>query len=177
MVDFKNRYISSEYIFSEWIFAWFLIYISPMNENRNIAEQYFNPLLSLCIALFSNVVTFIFLLTQTTSLNIIIKYLLMSFCEKVVPIYLLTRYTSKSQVKFSDMIERNELQRFIAKYFKSLHLQTNIPFTTIFFLVYLGYLQFRSTNFCEVYNSIIHSIIIDDNNTPFFALFHILFGL
>jgi hypothetical protein len=60
---------------------------------------------------------------------------------------------------------------------KSLHIQQNLLFTLGLFMIYLGYLHVSDTTIYEVYNSIFYSITKDDNNIPFFALFHTLFGL
>jgi hypothetical protein len=152
-MNFKNKYISSQYIYSDWIFLWFLVYFSPINQNKTFSETFFNPLVSLYIALSMNVFVFIRLLMKMVAPNILVKYGLMMVFEKIIPISLLHRET------------------------KSLHIQNNILFTGGLFIIYLGYLHFSNTTFYEVYNSIFYSITKDDNNTPFFALFHTLFGL
>jgi hypothetical protein len=152
-MNFENKYISSQYIFSDWIFLWFLLYVSPINESNSLGKHYFNPLLSLYIALFFNIIMFVVLLSKAPRVNVILKFMLMVLCEKVIPILVLN----------------GEM--------KSLDFQNNIPFTLGLFTIYLVYLYLENTNFYEVYKSISSSIIKDDNNTPFFALFHRLFGL
>jgi len=138
-------FISSEYIFSDWIFFWFILYfISTKIFHNEYLEKYFNPTLALSIALFQNITIFIYLIVQHPKLNILIKFSLMMICEKMIPLLLLFQ---------------NE---------KSLHFQNNIPFTLGIFGLYLGFLFSQKSDFFKTYMQIMHSIISDDNNTPFF---------
>lgn len=152
-MNFKDNYISSQYIFSDWIFLWTLIYLSPLNQNKTSSTNYFNPLFSLYGALCVNIFMFVVLLAKNSALNILVKYVLMMLVEKIIPISLLSH-----EINY-------------------LHIQTNIVFTVGLFILYLAYLHLSNTSIYEVYSGIYHSITVDDNNTPFFYLFHKLFGI
>ena len=151
-MNFKNIFISPQYIYSDWLFLWFLLYISPLNPNTSFSNNYFNPLYSLYLALFTNIIMLIVLFWQNAKYNVIAKMCLMSLCEKIIPIYLL-----HTMYKYSN----NSLS----------------PFTFGLFFIYLAFLHSQNTNFYEVYEGIFYSIKNDDNNTPFFLLFHKAFGL
>lgn len=156
-MNFTNKYISSEYIFSDWIFLWFIIYISPFNTNKILLNKYLNPVYSLYFALFINIVMFMILLIQHSKYNIIIKMLLLMLCEKIVPIYILHQVYNYNN--------------------DSLHFLNNIPFMVGIFIIYIIYLDLQDATVYQVYDGIFYSIKNDDNNTPFFSLFHKLFGL
>ena len=155
-MNFKDRFIPIQYIYSDWLFIWFLLYISPLNPNTSFSNTYYNPLYSLYLALFANGIMLAHLFVEKSKWNVIAKMFLMMVCEKIIPIYILLSPYKQSQ---------------------SLHFQNNIPSTLGLFFLYLTFLHFQNTNFYEVYESITYSIKKDDNNTPFFLLFHTLFGL
>jgi hypothetical protein len=148
-MNFTNQFISSQYIYSHWIFAWFIIYISYLSTIWPLCINYFNPLLSLYLALFTNIITLITLFIENANPIIITKMVSMTLCEKIIPIYILYQ---------------NNLM--------SIYFQNNIPITLGIFFLYLGFLYSQNTNFYHVYESIFHSIRNGENNTPFFLLFH-----
>lgn len=156
-MDFKHQFISFKYIYSDWIFIWFLLFISPLNPKQSFAYNYLNPVYSLYLALLHNIIILILLFAQNANSNAIIKMILLLLCEKIIPIYVLwTVYNHKTT---------------------SLHLQQNIPFTIGLFCIYLAFLYSRNTNFCHVYEEIFYSIKHDLNKTPFFLTIHKLLGL
>lgn len=150
-------FISIEYIFSDWIFIWFIIYYTIINTIQNnethFIEKHFSPILAMHLALFQNIITFFYLIIKNTNLNILIKYSLMMICEKIIPTILLLQNK------------------------KSLHFQENIPVTIGILGIYLLFLYLKKTNFFQIYERILHSIIIDDNNTPFFWFIHKYLGI
>ena len=147
-------FISSEYIFSDWIFVWFILYfiLTKMIQNESF-EKYFNPTLALSMALFQNIATFIYLIWKNPKLNILIKFSLMMICEKMIPLLLLFQ---------------ND---------KSLHFQNNIPVTLGIFGLYVGFLFSKNRDFFHTYEQILHSILMDDNNVPFFWFIHKYLGI
>lgn len=156
-MDFKHQFISFEYIYSDWIFIWFLLFISPLNPKQSFAYNYLNPVYSLYLALLHNIITLILLFVQNAKPNVIVKMFLLLLCEKIIPIYILwTVYNHKTT---------------------SLHLQKNIPFTAGLLCIYLAFLYSRNTNFYEVYDGIFYSIKHDLNNTSFFLTLHKWLGL
>jgi len=148
-------FISIEYILSDWIFIWFIIYYTIINtiQNKDFIEKHFSPILAMHLALFQNIITFIYLIIKNTNLNIIIKYSLMMICEKIIPTILLLQNK------------------------KSLHFQENIPVTIGILGIYLLFLYNKNIYFFQIYGRILNSIIMDDNSTPFFWFIHKYLGI
>ena len=150
-------FISIEYIFSDWIFIWFIIYYTIINTFQNnekhFIEKHFSPILAMHFALFQNIFSFIYLIIKNAKLNIIIKYFMMMTCEKIIPTILLLQNKN------------------------SLHFQENIPVTIGLFGIYLLFLYNKNIDFFQMYKRILNSIVMDDNNTPFFWFIHKYLGL
>lgn len=148
-------FISIEYIFSDWIFIWFIIYYTIINtiQNYDFIEKHFSPILAMHLALFQNMIIFIYLIIKNVNLNILVKYSMMMICEKIIPTILLLQNKN------------------------SLHFQENIPVTIGVFGIYLLFLYNKNIDFFQIYGRILNSIIMDDNNTPFFWFFNKYLGL
>jgi len=149
-------YISSEYIFSDWIFIWFIIYIlvHEIFQNKTIIYRYFNPKIALYLAFLQNIFTILYFLLEKDLFwvngMIFIKYLLMMVTLKIIPLFII----------YSHPIYK-----------------TNIFIAIGIFIIYLGFLYYKKTNLVEIYTKIKESILLDDNNTPFFYMLHKLFGI
>jgi len=139
-------FIRPDYLFSYWVFVWFLIYyfipISPF------FRKYANPLLALCFALIENIFQFIYFIYFHLNIWIIIYFLLMMFFVKILPIYFL-------------------LDRKIIW-------SNDIFLLFIVFAVYNFYLFLNRTNLIEIYQTTIESIQKGENKTPLFYLFSLI---
>ena len=67
-----------DYVFSYWIFAWFLLYHFKVTS--------YNPFCALLIALFTNTIGFIGLIYYEYDMFDIVAFAIINFCIKVIPI-------------------------------------------------------------------------------------------
>ena len=84
--------IRIDYVFSYWIFAWFLLYY------MNITK--YNPFFALLISLIENIVLLILMIYYSVSIKSIISFILINLFIKILPIL----YLRKSKIKLSDII-------------------------------------------------------------------------
>lgn len=82
-----------DYIFSYWIFIWYLLYI---NQSTNI-----NPKFALICGLIQNIIIIKLMIFYKTKHNIVINFIIMCILIKVIPLYTI-RYTAinKSDIIF-----------------------------------------------------------------------------
>ena len=146
-------FISLEYIFSNWIYVWFIFYYFLINtiHNTYILEHYLNPKFALYMALLQNIYTLLLFLFKQVKSIVIIKYMLIISFMKIIPLFLL----------------RN----------KSLNFQTNIPITLFTFGIYHIFLYLNGKNFFKLYKEITASIMANNTNTPFFWFLNKYFGI
>jgi hypothetical protein len=137
--------IRPDFIFSYWIFLWFIIYyFSPITYT---IKKYINPFFGLLIALIENIISFIYISIKTKNILIISYYLLMMLLMKGLPIYLLYSHN-----------------------YNYINYKTDISAFIFVFLIYNIYLSINNTNIIEIYKSINKSIFNGENKTPIFYL-------
>ena len=147
-----DEYLRMDYFFSYWILIWFLIYyfitkISIIHtKTKTTIRNNFNPKFALYIALFENICRFIYLLFYNPTISLILKYILMIFVLKVIPLYL---------VKEEKIVLPKDL----------------LPISGLF-VVYNVYLTFLQKSIYTIYKSSTHYLIKGSNQTPFFNLLH-----
>lgn len=148
-------FVRPDYLFSYWIFAWFLIYyFLPIPL---FFKKYANPLLGFLIGLIENIGQ-IFLYSTSSPIsntwfenNWIIIYFIMILLFKMIPIYILSNHKI---------------------------LWYNDTLVLLFlFLIYNFYLFLNNTNIIEVYKNTIKSIQTGENKTPFFYFVSLFFNL
>ena len=143
---FKNGVLRPDFIFSYWIFVWFLIYfVSNIFLNKNIIPS---PLLEMYIGFFVSLYGFSYLLFENSNTLPIIKFLVMLIVIKAIPL-LITIYLSGTY---------------------KINLKHDLKKVLILLLIYFVYLVFWNVNVFDVYNYEGISIINNDNKTPFFYL-------
>jgi hypothetical protein len=144
-----NGYVSPDYLFSYWIFAWFLIYYNIdafHNGATAFIKRYFSPMLALLIALLFNVYEIVYAMYLKFDVLLFSKFAIMILLVKALPIYLL--YRKGASIRwFND---------FIA--------------LTIVFTIYNLYLYSRGLNPKNVYTETEKSLTNGDNKTPMFYL-------
>jgi hypothetical protein len=147
----KSGNIRFDYIFSFWVFAWFLIYYFTVSKNSKIGifiKTYCNPSIALYFAFIENILTFIVLLVFQNTIWTAFKFLIMMISIKIIPIYLL----------------RNE----------KLNPIHGLLSLGILFSIYNIYLFMNDTNIYDVYSRTIYSLIEGKNETPLFHLVDVI---
>lgn len=80
--------ISPVYLFSYWIFAWFVVWIAAKQQKQQ-PNLWWSPWLALLLALAENVLSWIWLFFQpNVQALILVKYALMMLLIKIVPLWL-----------------------------------------------------------------------------------------
>lgn len=145
----KNGNIRFDYLFSDWIFIWFVIYFLASKTNDSLGAKYIyenmNPIIGLFVALFENIFLFILILIYNPNMELIFKFLLMMVTVKIIPIVLL----------------QNTKIRFI---------ENSLSLIMIFAL-YNVYLYIENTNIYNIYKNTTMSVIHNNNKTPFFRFY------
>ena len=139
----RNNILRVDFLFSYWIFLWFLLYYSACSYSR--APKWIlwiNPMIALYFALIENFINII-IIYKTVTFDIFFKYTAMLLTVKVLPIYLL-RGTK-------------------------IHWMRDIVGTAALFVIYLIWLNVNNTTLWDVYKKTLYSISHGDNKTPFFA--------
>ena len=144
----KQGNLRVDYLFSYWVFFWFLIYFFTQNVQRssiaNMIQKHFNPKLALYFAFIENFATFIYIILIQSKLVIIVKYLLMMLLVKILPIYLI-----KQKINLWN---------------------DSIVFICIF-SIYVFYLFMNDETIYSVYERTFTSVKTNQNKTPMFYLF------
>lgn len=151
----KQGKLRFDYLFSYWLFVWFLIYYFTINVKgsriANIIQKYFNPLLALYIALIENILTLFYLLLVRPEIVLIVKYFIMLFFVKILPIYLIKH--------------------------KKIHFYNDTLVIIVIFSCYNIYLWLNDTNLHEIYKRTISAISSGEKITPMFFLLNKLFNI
>lgn len=151
----KKGNIRFDYLFSDWIFIWFIVYIlagkTKDSFGAKIIYENMNPLIALFIGFFENVLLFILILLYNPNPELIFKFILMMFTAKVIPIIIL--YNTK------------------------IKLVENIMSLLIIFGLYNFYLYLENTNIYTIYKKTTINVINNNNKTPFFRLFNYIIKL
>jgi hypothetical protein len=136
------NYISVDYLFSYWIFAWFILFILCIKST--FVKTYFNPRFALLIALFANILIFIYFLFHNATIPVLLKYILVIILFKIIPLFLL----------------RKEKVRWF----------NEISIAVIIFIIYCMYIKSNNIYLYDVIEQTAINILHDTNNTPFFRL-------
>jgi len=143
---FKNGVLRPDFIFSYWIFVWFLIYlVSNLFFNKNAIPS---PLLELYIGFFVSLYGFSYLASTISSTLTLMKFLAMLMAIKIVPLFI-TIYLSGTY---------------------KINLKHDLKKLLILLLIYFVYLVCWNVNVFDVYKYEGISIINNDNKTPFFYI-------
>ena len=136
------------FLFSYWIFFWFLIFYFTQNVRNSDAalfiQKNMNPKIGLYFALFENIATFLYIILFRTEFSVIIKYLLMIFSVKILPIYLIKQ---------------------------KIHLWNDLFVFIFIFCIYIIYLWINDETIYSVYKRTFEYVKSGQNKTPFFYLF------
>jgi hypothetical protein len=143
---FKNGVLRPDFIFSYWIFVWFLIYlVSNIFFDKNIIPA---PLLELYIGFFVSLYGLFYLTSTISSTLTLMKFLAMLMAIKIIPLFI-TIYLSGTY---------------------KINLKSDLKKVLILLLIYFVYLVCWNVNAFDVYNYEGISIINNDNKTPFFYI-------
>ena len=136
------NYISVDYLFSYWIFAWFILFILSMKST--FIKTHFNPRFALLVALFANIMSFMYFLFHNATILVLLKYILVIILFKIIPLFLL----------------RKEKVRWF----------NEISIAVIVFIMYFVYIESNNVHLHDVIEQTAINILHDTNNTPFFRL-------
>ena len=144
----SSAFIRPDFLFSYWVFLWFVIYYFFPTGIGFEGFQYriASPKLAIIFALVENLFEFVSVILFNRPFWDILKYVAMVVIVKVIPIYLL----------------RNT----------AIRLQQEILAVIVVFLAYLLYLAAWGTNVVEIYRKTEEDLKMGRNNTPLFAFFH-----
>lgn len=126
----------SDFVFSYWVFAWFLLYM-VFSKTKNIDIQIVNPKFAIIVGIAENVLLLLFLLVKKSSVYKITKFVLINVFLKAIPLYLLW----DTKIQWWD----------------------DVYFTVFLFVVYLGWLYINNLALVSSYKTVIHSYMTDDN--------------
>jgi hypothetical protein len=148
-------YVRPDFLFSYWIFAWFLIYYNIdafKGPTINEFKLRCSPLLSLWIALFFNIYELIYVTALKFDPVIFVKYTIMFVTIKAFPVYLL--------------------------YHKgvTVHWFNDVLVLLVVLFIYVSYLYSNNTNPQKVYTETEKSIVSGNNKTPMFYLMDKLYS-
>lgn len=143
------------YFFSYWIVSWFVIYylvvktnfiinkkpVIPSEYKQYITEN-LNPKLALFIALFENIIIFLWLFANNVNMSVLIKYLIMIMIFKVIPLFLLKDDIIKMPYDL-------------------------IPVSSLF-VIYMIYLTLYNQTVYKIYKTSNAYLVKGENKTPFF---------
>lgn len=141
--------ITWDLLFSYWLFLWFIIYYIVIHftiEGKlfNFFKKAANPIVGLLVASIENVIALLLLIYKNNRFISTITYLFAILLFKVIPIYLLKDY---------------DVRVFYS----------SITFLIVF-LIYLVYVIAKHQNPLEIYKTTFDSILLEQNNTPFFKM-------
>lgn len=80
-----------DYIFSYWIFFWYLLYICKLVK--------YNPKFAIICALIENIVTLMFMLYYKTKQKTILLYIILNFILKIIPLFTIRN----TKIKINDI--------------------------------------------------------------------------
>ena len=80
--------ISPIFLFSYWIFAWFILWYVFVLLGKTKEVICWNPLLALALALLENVLSWLWLIWMGADVVVVVQYLFMILLIKAVPLYL-----------------------------------------------------------------------------------------
>lgn len=145
----KSGNLRIDYLFSYWIYVWFLIYAFLLNYpigkwNKYIIKN-FNPLLALYVALFENLAVFIILIIYNPDFWLIIKYTAMLLFIKIFPIY----YLRDTAISWAN----------------------DMKYLALLFILYNFHLYLENTDIFSIYNRSVISLLKNQDRTPMMSAF------
>jgi len=152
----KLGHLRFDYLFSYWIYAWFLIYYfidtSSGSKISTFIKRRLNPKFALYVALTENLVTLPIMIYFGVGISILLKYIAMIFIVKVLPILLIW----KNPVKWPQ-----DIYTFF-----------------IIFGIYNIYLQCNDESLVEIYKRTIMAFVKNDEMAlPGIRFLHDTFGV
>jgi len=137
--------ITSSFLFSYWILAWFILYycVDANTKWGKYIKDHGSPIAGLWISLLYGLTMFIHILLYNPNRRLLILFAIMLITMKIVPLYLLR---SQNHRLFSSALV-----------------------LAVLFLFYTIYLYAYETNSIEVYSKVEKSILLGENKTPFLA--------
>ncbi len=81
--------IDMDYIFSYWIFIWFIFYLAGLIE--------YNPKFAIILAIIENIVMILLMIYMNTKKKLLIMYLIMFIILKIIPIIMLRNTNIKKK--------------------------------------------------------------------------------
>jgi len=148
----KTGRIRADFLFSYWIFAWFLVYYfldtvairSGKASYTKWIHDHLNPMVGLVFALSENILTFLYMMYLNVGVIILLKYLVMMFFVKALPIYCIRNYP--------------------------IRLFDNILAGIVLFGIYVIYLYTQGETIASVYTRTFTAAKNGSNKTPFNSL-------
>jgi hypothetical protein len=141
----RSKILRIDFIFSYWIFAWFILYWIVLNLPPSATGRAFlqyNPLFVLIFALFENIGFFILLLWGGYKNSL--YFIFIMFFIKIAPIYILWGR-------------------------RPIHWTRDLAATGVLFCAYTGWLYYNKITPLAVYKKIFNYIALGENKTPFIA--------
>jgi hypothetical protein len=146
------NYIQPSFLFSYWLFGWFIIYIlSKYLPSIKWVHNYTNPIYGFYIGVLENLIQIYLIYKNNLNWKLIGFFMLNMLLFKIIPILFLF----KEPVNF---------------YWNSI-------FLISLFFVYLFYLVMSGTNIYNIYKETSDSIIKGENKTPFMFMINHIFNL
>jgi hypothetical protein len=133
--------IRTDYLFSYWIFVWFILFYATYKEG-SLKNPVPSPKLAFIVAIFENIIEIILLSRVNKNHWQILKYFITIFLFKILPLYLMRDVP--------------------------LVLPRDIYILIGVFLVYTIYLYAMGTSLFEVYKETNKSLEQNQNQTPFY---------
>ena len=147
----KLKLFNSVFIFSYWIFLWFIIFYVISMISSKIVKNVPNPKLALICAATHNIATVGAFISYETNIIIIIKYVIGLITIKIIPLILLLYQESQ------------------------IHLLRDSIILAVLFIIYNIYLFINDTNIIEIYTNIFDDIKNGGKNVPFFNILNKIF--
>jgi len=120
-----------DFIFSYWIFSWYLLYIT------NIIE--YSPKFVFLLGIIENIILLFFITQNGSTIETIIKFILINIIIKIVPYYTIIN----DKIKDKDILV-----------------------SSLIFIIYNIWLYINNTTIVNIYYKIYNSLINNKENTP-----------
>ena len=142
----KRGYIRFDFLFSYWVFLWFIIYYFTYTKSwlGQRFTQWGNPKLVLILALLENLATLGWIAVMNGDFLTLVKYTYMILVVKVLPLYLV--------------------------WGRPIRVPQDIYVFMGVFVIYNVHLWLNDESLITIYRRTITSIVQHDNNTPLFGL-------
>ncbi len=146
------NYIQPSFLFSYWIFGWFIIYIiSKYVPSLGWVYKYTNPLYGFYVGILENIIQIFLIYKYNFKWKLIGFFILNMILFKILPILFLLR--------------------------EPVNFYWNSIFLVGLFFVYLFYLVISGTNIYNIYKETSNSILNEENKTPFMSFINKILNL